>query len=443
MAIISVLITLAVWKQGLESSFNRPSVASSISLHQQEIALLAKPSIPQSLQSVFLGEDPKASLREALRAMPLEEIEDRDRLLLSTLETDESEKLALLKLAFKKDELASIQEVLLEGLLEQKSFSSNDLPSELVSIQEDPLLYQRVCLELGGETALCSDKGVADKMALRLAASQCLPLIALFLGIVLLLRQLWLLFRRKATSWPQLRIIPLSLVDMILLIGGGFVVLGEVLSPMISIPFSSALTAQLAPPLGESFQVLVGYVVMTSPPLLILRNQLRGLAHLESPSDGWIQWGLSPWNTALVKALLGWLMALPPVLLTGWLMSFFFGDQGGSNPLLELVLSSRDPIALLLLVVTTVALAPLFEELVFRGVLIPVLVRSMGRSGAVLISSFVFAMAHLSVSEFPPLFVLGIGLALLRLSSGRLLPCVLMHALWNGITFTNLLLLGG
>ena len=28
-----------------------------------------------------------------------------------------------------------------------------------------------------------------------------------------------------------------------------------------------------------------------------------------------------------------------------------------------------------------------------------------------------------------------------RISSGRLLPCVLMHALWNGITFVNLLLL--
>jgi hypothetical protein len=29
----------------------------------------------------------------------------------------------------------------------------------------------------------------------------------------------------------------------------------------------------------------------------------------------------------------------------------------------------------------------------------------------------------------------------LRLSSGRLFPCVLMHALWNAVTFVNLLLL--
>jgi len=49
-------------------------------------------------------------------------------------------------------------------------------------------------------------------------------------------------------------------------------------------------------------------------------------------------------------------------------------------------------------------------------------------------------LAHLSVGELPPLFVLGIGLGLMRLSSGRLFPCALMHSLWNGVTFASLLL---
>jgi len=60
----------------------------------------------------------------------------------------------------------------------------------------------------------------------------------------------------------------------------------------------------------------------------------------------------------------------------------------------------------------------------------------------VIVSALVFALAHLSVGEFPPLVVLGLGLGLLRLSSGRLFPCVLMHSLWNGVTFINLILLG-
>ena len=53
------------------------------------------------------------------------------------------------------------------------------------------------------------------------------------------------------------------------------------------------------------------------------------------------------------------------------------GDQGGSNPLLEIVLTSNGSLALFLLATTAVVLAPLFEETIFRGVLLPVLGRSL------------------------------------------------------------------
>ena len=135
-------------------------------------------------------------------------------------------------------------------------------------------------------------------------------------------------------------------------------------------------------------------------------------------------------------------MVMPPVVFTGWLMGKLLGDQGGSNPLLEMVLRSDNPLALVLLALTAVVLAPLFEELVFRGVMLPVLARWLGRGWGVVLSGLVFAVAHLSIGELPPLLVLGIGLAMLRLSSGRLLPCVVMHACWNGATFINLILLG-
>jgi membrane protease YdiL (CAAX protease family) len=128
-------------------------------------------------------------------------------------------------------------------------------------------------------------------------------------------------------------------------------------------------------------------------------------------------------------------------MLAGWLLVKFFGDPGGSNPLLELVLLSRDPLALILLSVTAVVLAPLFEELIFRGVLLPVLARRVGFSVGALLNGLLFAMAHISIGELIPLTVLGTGLALVRLRTGRLLPCVLMHAIWNAVTFANLLLL--
>jgi membrane protease YdiL (CAAX protease family) len=143
----------------------------------------------------------------------------------------------------------------------------------------------------------------------------------------------------------------------------------------------------------------------------------------------------------MTGAVAAWLMVTPVVTFTGWLLVRLLGDPGGSNPLLELVLSSRDPIALGLMAFTAVVLAPLFEEVIFRGALLPVLTESVGVFWGVVLSGLTFGLAHISIGELAPLTVLGIGLALMRLSSGRLLPCVLMHALWNAVTFFNLLLL--
>ncbi len=443
LAVLSLLISLAVWKEGLENSFSRPSVSSALSSRQQEMALLANPAIPSPLRPLTVGLDPQSSLKDALKEISSVQLSDRQRLLLAGLESSKSKRIPLLDSPVTSVELKPIQKALLDHSLERTDSAYFDWNDNFRVAEDDPLLNQVVCSALGGPDDKCINRRVANKMALRLTLSQGFPVIALILGAGLLLRQCWLFFRGNRDSWPALSPIPLSILDMVLLISGGFVVLGEVVSPAIILPFVTSFTGGLVSPLSDSIKVFIGYCAMTGPPLFILRRQLKSIQNTALPDGGWLQWRLRPWNTALLRAVYGWLMVMPPVLLTGWLMSLFFGDQGGSNPLLQLVLTSRDPVALILLVITTVLLAPLFEELVFRGVLIPVLAKEIGEIWTVFASAFVFALAHLSVSEFPPLFVLGIGLALLRLTSGRLLPCVLMHALWNGITFTNLLLLGG
>ena len=143
------------------------------------------------------------------------------------------------------------------------------------------------------------------------------------------------------------------------------------------------------------------------------------------------------WNVLMSQVL----MVLPLVALAGLLVERLVGDPGGSNPLLELVLTAGDPLALFCFAVTAMVLAPLFEETLFRGVLLPVLARHWGPPIAVLMSALVFGLAHLSLGELVPLLVLGVGLGWLRLRTGRLAPCVLMHGLWNGFTFLNLVLL--
>jgi membrane protease YdiL (CAAX protease family) len=135
------------------------------------------------------------------------------------------------------------------------------------------------------------------------------------------------------------------------------------------------------------------------------------------------------------------LMVLPLVALASWLLQLVWTDPGGTNPLLEMVLDTTDGWALGAFALTAVVLAPLFEETLFRGVLLPVVAHHLGARWAVLISALLFAIAHLSLAELVPLSVLGVGLGLLRWQTGRLAASVCLHALWNGLTFFNLLLL--
>ena len=113
-------------------------------------------------------------------------------------------------------------------------------------------------------------------------------------------------------------------------------------------------------------------------------------------------------------------MVLPLVSLVGWLQGQLFEDPGGSNPLLELVLNGHNVPALACFGVTAIVMAPLFEETIFRGVLMPVAARYWGSSWGIVASAAVFAVAHSSLGEFPPLMVLGLGLGWLRWRSGRL-----------------------
>lgn len=87
-----------------------------------------------------------------------------------------------------------------------------------------------------------------------------------------------------------------------------------------------------------------------------------------------------------------------------------------------------------LLLVAVLALAPgICEELLCRGPLLAGLRRGIGPVGAVLVSSFCFAILHLSPYRFLPQFVLGIFLAALTLRAGSVWPAVLVHIGHNAV----------
>ena len=92
-----------------------------------------------------------------------------------------------------------------------------------------------------------------------------------------------------------------------------------------------------------------------------------------------------------------------------------------------------------------VATAPLIEELTFRGVLYPALQRSLGMVWAILIVSALFAGVHVfqysdNLGVVAAITILSVALTMVRAYTGRLLPSVVMHLVFNGIQAVFLVL---
>jgi membrane protease YdiL (CAAX protease family) len=84
---------------------------------------------------------------------------------------------------------------------------------------------------------------------------------------------------------------------------------------------------------------------------------------------------------------------------------------------------------------SVVLLGPLVEELLFRGLGFGLL-RRYGAVSAVVGTALAFAFWHGLVEAWPALFIFGLGIAVLRLRTGSILPGFVFHAFFNGAALT-------
>ncbi|RMF64489.1 MAG: CPBP family intramembrane metalloprotease, partial [Cyanobacteria bacterium J069] len=215
----------------------------------------------------------------------------------------------------------------------------------------------------------------------------------------------------------------------------GFFLAGQVVAPLIVGALSPGLAA-----LGtraKAAYALIYYLLMAGSGLLVLYLSLRQWFPL--PKD-WFQYRVaSRWP---LWGLGGYLVALPLMIGVSLVNQQIWQGQGGSNPLLQIVLEEGDPVSLGMFLFTAAVAAPIFEETLFRGFLLPSLTRYMPVWGAIALSSLLFAVAHLSLSEVAPLATLGAILGIVYTRSRNLLAPILLHSLWNAVTMIGLFVLG-
>ena len=85
-----------------------------------------------------------------------------------------------------------------------------------------------------------------------------------------------------------------------------------------------------------------------------------------------------------------------------------------------------------------VILAPVIEELIFRGVIMHGLIRNYSKFTAVFVSALMFALFHLNPWQFPATFILGLLLGILMLRTRNIYLCILGHAINNGLVLFSM-----
>jgi membrane protease YdiL (CAAX protease family) len=89
----------------------------------------------------------------------------------------------------------------------------------------------------------------------------------------------------------------------------------------------------------------------------------------------------------------------------------------------------------------TILLAPVAEEMLFRGIIYPMLKRTGFPRLALWITAFFFASIHMDLAVFVPLLFLAVMLTLLYEWTNNLLACIVLHGLFNAANFAMLFLM--
>jgi membrane protease YdiL (CAAX protease family) len=83
--------------------------------------------------------------------------------------------------------------------------------------------------------------------------------------------------------------------------------------------------------------------------------------------------------------------------------------------------------------VVVAGVAPVVEELTYRGLGFAAVRDAFGNGAAVVVTALAFGLAHGLFIALPVLTIFGLILAWVRLTTGSIYPTIALHALFNGI----------
>lgn len=145
-------------------------------------------------------------------------------------------------------------------------------------------------------------------------------------------------------------------------------------------------------------------------------------------------------NFVFFGSLIFWFVATAINLVVQSMLGHFFDLTPQPQGILEFVLENVRGAYILFYALVIVVLAPLAEEIFFRGLLYTYLRAKIGKILAAICSSFLFGLAHLELWAIFPTFLAGLGFTYFFEKQRTLKAPILAHMIWNGIGFCYVLL---
>ena len=214
-----------------------------------------------------------------------------------------------------------------------------------------------------------------------------------------------------------------------LLSGVALAAVGALIVDLPALPLGVKITSSHVPPgvvIADTAVQDVAFVAVA-----VFFAQLGGRA-----LGAW-QLGLRP--TRLSRAVWLVLLLLLAFLVLNVIWSAIF--HTGKEKLLEQLGTRQSTVLLLLSAVLTCVIAPVSEEVLFRGYVFSALRNWRGTWPAAVITGVTFGAVHLGSAptvDLVPLAALGFGLCLLYRATGSLYPCIAAHSLNNSLAFGSL-----
>ena len=194
--------------------------------------------------------------------------------------------------------------------------------------------------------------------------------------------------------------------------------IGVLLLILINLGFLLLINRESGKQLAQSALIVFAELAYILPVIMILAWKRVSWKH--------IGFGKFDWSTMGIGC--GMLLGGYGVILVHNLIITALGVDTQGQAIFDIFSSLDSPVWLIL---AAVIVAPLVEEIFFRGFLFQGFRKKYGWVSAMLLSSAIFAAAHLDLASLIPTFVLGIVLTYVYHRSNSVWPGVILHFLIN------------